>query len=276
MMSQVVDPISNVSMNVTDQRPVRDIPIWLTAVILLLCIGGGGWLVWKFTRTDVPGPITIAAGNPRSALVKNFRASEEGGGSGAARPGKRQDDDTDGVKSLTPNRSWRVRAGNAYMFVNVGRKGELEISPNYRSIYTPEQNQLVIMRQRLIQDEAMRDFIKITPDQLTRLRAVPAPEGMKMAPEEKAKLTELFGAYRSAKDAKVQEEAEKALVAALDEVGKKRFEETRQYMVKRVEAIQSALTPDQIKQFNVGSNPASAPPVPGALGTPGGVQNIRK
>jgi hypothetical protein len=253
----------------SEAPPVRDIPIWLTLLILLLCIGGGGWVVWKYTNTNPPEPITIAPGHPRAALVKNWRPSEDGGGGGPSRgPRKNQDDDSDGVKSLTPNRSWRVRAGNAYMFVNVGRKGDLEISPNYRSIYTPEQNQLVIMRQRLLQDEAMREFIKVAPDQLAKLKNVPAPEGMKMGADEKKKLDELFQAYRNAKDSKAQEAAEKSLVSALDEVGKKRFEETKAYMVKRVEAIQSALTPDQIKLFNEGANRAAAaptPPAPAAL-----------
>jgi hypothetical protein len=242
----------------SEQRPVRDIPIWLTLLILLLCIGGGGWVVWKYTNTNPPEPITIAPGSPRAALVKNWRPSEDGGGVNRG-PRRNQDDDTDGVKALTANKSWRVRAGNAYMFVNVGRKGDLEISPNYRSIYTPEQNQLVIMRQRLLQDDAMREFIKITPEQLAKLKSVPPPEGMKMGADEKKKLEDAFQAYRSAKDSKAQEAAEKAVVAALDEIGKRRFEETKAYMVKRVEAIQSAVTPDQIKLFHEGSSRAAVP-----------------
>ena len=250
-MSQAVHPASTPAP--TTDKPVRDIPVWLTAVILLLCIGGGGFLVWKYASTNTPEPITIAPGNPRTALVKNYRP--EGATERTAK--KTQDDDTDGIKALTPNRSWRVRAGNAYMFVNLSRKNELEISPNYRSIYTPEQNQLVIMRQRLLQDDAMRDFLKVTPDQLAKLRSVPPPEGMKMPPDEKKKLTDLFEAFRSATDSAAQASAEKAVVAALDEIGKKRFEETKAYMLKRVEAIQSALTPDQINLFNKG--PSSSP-----------------
>src|SRR5688572_17692106 len=264
-MSHVVGPVSTPAAH---EQPVRDIPVWLTAVILVLCIGGGGWLVWKYTTTNAPEPITIAAGNPRAALVKNWKPGDDSAGVSRT-PRKVQDDDTDGVKALTPNRSWRVRSGNAYMFVNVNRKNELEISPNYRSIYTPEQNQMVIMRQRLLQDDAMREHIKVTPDQMNKLRGVPPPEGMKMAPEEKKKLTDLFEAYRSAKDSTAQAEAEKAVVAALDDIGKKRFEETKTYMVQRVQAIQSALTPDQIKSFNEGSNkpaiPAGNPASPGAL-----------
>jgi hypothetical protein len=254
-MSQVVHP--NPITQAAEQRPVRDIPVWLTIVILLLCIGGGGWLVWKYTKTNAPGPIVIAPGNPRAALVKNWRPSDDAGM--ALRTARRnQDDDSDGVKALTPNRSWRVKAGNAYMFVNLTRKNEAEITPNYRSIYTPEQNQLVIMRQRLMQDDAMREFIKVTPEQLAKLRTVPPPEGMKMTPDEKKKLTDLFEAYRAAKESKAQEVAEKVLVANLDEIGKKRFEETKAYMVKRVEAIQAAITPDQIKLFNDGSTKAGA------------------
>jgi hypothetical protein len=236
-----------------DQPPVRDIPVWLTLVILVLCIGGGGWLVWKYTNTNAPGPIVITASNPRAALVKNWRPDDASANPAAMRtPRKTQDDDSDGVKALTPNRSWRVRAGNAYMSVSLNRKNEIELSTNYRSFYTPEQNQLVIMRQRLLQDQAMRDMIKMTEDQLAKLKTVPPPEGMKMADDEKKKLIDLFNAYRLAKDPKSQEAAEKAVVAALDEIGKKRFEETRAYMIKRVEAIQTAMTPDQIKQFHQG------------------------
>src|SRR5688572_1537804 len=242
-----------------DQPPVRDIPVWLTLVILLLCIGGGGWLVWKYTNTNAPGPIVITPSNPRAALVKNWKPEDANAANTAAlrtprrTPQQQQDDDSDGIKPLTPNRSWRVRAGNAYMSVSVGRKGDLELSTNYRSFYTPEQNTLVIMRQRLLQDQAMRDMIKLTDEQLDKLKKVPPPEGMKMSDDEKKKLIDLFNAYRAAaNNPKAMEAAEKAVVAALDEIGKKRFEETKTYMVNRVQAIQTAMTPDQIKQFHQG------------------------
>ena len=243
-----------------DQPPVRDIPVWLTLVILLLCIGGGGWLVWKYTNTNAPGPIVITPSNPRAALVKNWKPEDASTANTAAmrtsrRPTQQQDDDSDGIKPLAPNRSWRVRAGNAFMSVSVGRKNpnDLELSTNYRSFYTPEQNQIVIMRQRLIQDQAMRDMIKLTDEQLDKLKKVPPPEGMKMSDDEKKKLIDLFNAYRAAaNNPNAMEAAEKAVVAALDEIGKKRFEETKSYMVKRVEAIQTAMTPDQVKQFHQG------------------------
>jgi hypothetical protein len=240
-----------------DQPPVRDIPVWLTLVILLLCVGGGGWLVWKYTNTNAPGPIVITPSNPRAALVKNWRPEDAGSASAAAmrttRRPQQQDDDTDGIKPLTPNRSWRVRAGTAYMTFNIGKKGDAELtSANYRTFYTTEQNQLVIMRQRLLQDQAMRDMIKLTDEQLAKLKGVPPPEGMKMSDDEKKKLTGLFEAYRAAKDGKSQQAAEAAVVAALNEIGTRRFEETKAYMVKRVEAIQTAMTPDQIKQFHQG------------------------
>jgi hypothetical protein len=43
----------------TQESNTRDIPVWLTGLVLILCIGGGSYMVWSFLRDQPRQVATI-------------------------------------------------------------------------------------------------------------------------------------------------------------------------------------------------------------------------
>src|SRR4051812_22472758 len=242
------------------QPKTRDIPIWLTGVVLILCIVGGGWLVRWYTRepgtlaVDVPleNQATVAANaKVRTELAMpggNGRAQRDLGFAGAV----------DGVRaSGTSGKAWIVRSGDATMYVSQGRNGQFELNPSYISKkLTPEQAQVLMMRRRLMTDPAMREQIQLTADQLEALRKVEDFRGMVIEPTDRAKLTSLFQAWRTAPG----DATEKPLVAALTDVAKRAAAPTQAFDASRVDQVRKIVTPEQVKRFNDGAAPQNAAP----------------
>jgi hypothetical protein len=251
------------------QPKTRDIPVWLTGLVLILCVIGGGWLVRWYTRdggaqtVDVPleSPAAAAAAakfrGPLAGYAPNGgrpqRAGQPGGGTG------------DGVRSAgRGNDAWSVRAGEATMYVALNRRGQLDLSPSYvRQALTPEQAQVLLMRRRLLMDPSAREQVKLTESQLEALKKVDDFRGMVMDAADRAKLGQLFEAWRTAPGDKTA--AERALVAGLAETAKRCAAPTKAFDAGRVEQVKKILTPEQVKRFNEGLVPAvpgAAPPQP--------------
>jgi len=250
------------------QPKTRDIPIWLTGVVLILCIVGGGWLVRWYTRdagtlaVDVPleDQSTVAAnakvrtqlalpgGNPRAQRDLGFAAA------------------VDGVKaSGNSGKAWIVRSGDATMYVSQGRNGQLDLNPSYiTQKLTPEQAQVLMMRRRLMTDAAMRDQIHLTAEQLEALRKVEDFRGMVIEPTDRAKLTSLFQAWRTAPG----DATEKPLLAALVDVAKRAATPTQAFDASRVEQVRKIVSPDQVKRFNEGPTPQGTPATPPSTAKP--------
>jgi hypothetical protein len=253
------------------QPKTRDIPIWLTGIVLVLCIVGGGWLVRWYTRdagkqtVEVPleDPATLAA----NAKFRGPLAGYTPGGNGRAqRDGFFGSGPVDGVRASGNNgKAWMVRSGDATMYVALGKKGEVEISPSYaQQKLTPEQAQVLLMRRRLMTDAAMREQVQLSAQQLEALRKVEDFRGMVIDPTDRAKLTSLFEAWRKAPGGAT----EKPLVTALADVAKRAAAPTQAFDASRVEQVRKVLTPDQVKRFNEGPSPqpggTPTPPPPAA------------
>ena len=244
------------------QPKTRDIPIWLTGIVLILCIVGGGWLVRWYSRDTgtqaIEVPLEDSAAVAANARVRgqlgmpggNPRAQRDNGGFFAAA--------VDGVKpSGTSGKAWIVRSGDATMYVSQGRNGQLDLNPSYvTQKLTPEQAQVLMMRRRLMTDAAMREQIQLTAAQLESLRKVEDFRGMVIEPTDRAKLTSLFQAWRTSPG----DATEKPLVAALADVAKRAAGPTQAFDASRVEQVRKILTPDQVKRFNAGPTPPNGTP----------------
>lgn len=250
------------------QPKTRDIPIWLTGVVLILCIVGGGWLVRWYTRE----PGTLAVNVPledQATIAANAKVRSQlsmpGGNPRAQRDGGLFSPAVDGVKaSGNSGKAWIVRSGDATMYVSQGRNGQFELNPSYiTQKLTPEQAQVLMMRRRLMTDTAMREQIQLTAEQLEALRKVEDFRGMVIEPTDRAKLASLFQAWRTAPG----DATEKPLLAALIDVAKRAAGPTQAFDASRVEQVRKIVTPDQVKRFNEGpmppnGTPGTPPPAP--------------
>jgi hypothetical protein len=245
-------------------QQVRDIPVWLTAIILLLCIGGGGWLIRWYLQKDKPGQTVTLADDKLPANVKAWKNAQGGGPGNQGRPQRinafqaTPQKTGDGIHELN-KKSWRVISGKTVMQVNLGRKDELDISPYYApQLRTAEEAELATIRMSILNDATWRETLNITPEQMAKLKKVPVSLGMKIDEADKAKLANLFKAWQKAND----KATEKAVVAGLDEVGKKCEGPTKEYEAQRAQAVRDALTPEQLKLYREGgtAKPAGAKP----------------
>lgn len=255
------------------QPKTRDIPIWLTGVVLILCIVGGGWLVRWYSRDPGTQAIEVPLEDP-AAVAANAKVRGQlglpGGNARAQRDNGFFSAAVDGVKaSGNSGKAWIVRSGDATMYVSQGRTGQLDLNPSYvTQKLTPEQAQVLMMRRRLLTDAAMREQIQLAAAQLEALRKVEDFRGMVIEPTDRAKLSSLFQAWRTAPG----DATEKPLLAALVEVAKRAAGPTQTFDASRVEQVRKILTPDQVKRFNEGpaAAPSAPPPAPAAKPVAGG------
>jgi hypothetical protein len=251
------------------QPKTRDIPIWLTGVVLILCIVGGGWLVRWYSRDPGTQAIEVPL-EDQAAVAANARVRGQlgmpGGNARAQRDAGFFAAAVDGVKaSGTSGKAWIVRSGDATMYVSQGRNGQLDLNPSYvTQKLTPEQAQVLMMRRRLMTDAAMREQIQLTAQQLESLRKVEDFRGMVIEPTDRAKLTSLFQAWRTSPG----DATEKPLVAALAEVAKRAAGPTQAFDASRVEQVRKIITPDQVKRFNEGPAPQPGTPATPATAKP--------
>jgi hypothetical protein len=251
------------------ETKTRDIPVWLTGLILILCVGGGSYLVWQSLRDQPPQvveipPDKLAAANLGGRSLRGGDGALAGGGPRNLAPVVNRD--ADGVHQLRGN-SYRAKIGNTVMTVNASSAGRFDMNPGYATpVRSAEEAELGVLRMSVIQDANWQQTLNVTPQQVAALRKVPPQLNMRIEPADRTRLTDLWKAYRDA-GASEKPAAEKAVLAALDEIGKKNLQATKDYEAARAKAIRDVFTPEQIKAYREGTNskpaaPAATPATP--------------
>jgi Spy/CpxP family protein refolding chaperone len=240
------------------QSKTRDIPIWLTGMVLLLCIGGGGWLIMWYMRDNPNRVVEIPEDKSVNYATGNGGRAWRTQGAGQAAPRIRINPDADGIQASSKT-SYRAKVGNTLILINSNGGNRTDFVPQYLNARSPEQADLSMMRMSLLSDSNWREHLKLTEEQLAQLRnKVPPPQVMKLDPQDSLRLAGLWKTYQNAVSS-AKPAAEKAFLAAVDEIGKKNIPAYKEYEAKRAEAIKAALTPEQIKLYRSAGG-TKAPP----------------
>src|SRR5687768_4812523 len=121
--------------------PVRGIPGWASALIILLCLGAGSWLTWTFV---------MAGGAGGRIVVLDYA------------PG-------DGVNRQGPD-AWRINAGAGVVTVRKGGgpRGQyaFEFFFDRYEFLTPDQVEVLTKTRRLVMDRAFARELGVTPSQM--------------------------------------------------------------------------------------------------------------
>lgn len=234
-------------MTITDRNAPAETPkegmtpqtrttIAVVALLACLLIGGGivYWLL--FGSSPKRRVVTVDPKEQAAAMrgpVMNVRQRRDG-------PGIIKNDDEWIVRSTTGEMRLRDKAAGAndpvYRFPD-GLK------------LPPEQVSLLAGRFRILNDQAMAEEWKVTPEQTEKLKQLQIG-GAAMTPSQSQRdeLWKLWQAYTGAKDqAKI--DAQKKLVDKLDEVAKSLFEPARQQYTAKLEQIKKILTPEQVQMI---------------------------
>jgi hypothetical protein len=220
--------------------PRKQIPRWVSVIVVLLFVAGGAWLVWAYLggRAWFGQPETFGESDPPSAHMRDAPAMP------------------DGIRQVRPD-VWMVRAGGVGMNVRKQRDGTVSLSPYYQSGIDPAQQSVLSARWRLPRDQAMAKAVGATSDQIARLRKLPGAGGggwggnggaIEMEPGDSDQLKKLWSAYASA-DGAARDQAEAELIAGLTDLGARRMDATKRANDERVAQVQSILTPEQLRKF---------------------------
>src|SRR5690349_14737898 len=69
------------------QRPTHDLPLWLTGLVLLLCVSGGTWLIMKLLKDQPSRHVEIPLDKLNGSAHAASLPRAPGGGSGSGRTG---------------------------------------------------------------------------------------------------------------------------------------------------------------------------------------------
>ncbi len=244
----------NVTSELQDPRPRErgQIPAWISAVIVLLCIAGGvAFLVWQM-RGGGSVTETVMLSNPVDAGA-SARAER------AARPERRTDGQRNAgrrgvlVDAAAPD---GVHAGPRQSMVVKSGKTAIQVSQNngepvfygyYFNLPTPAgSTELMQIRGAVLNDPTWAKTLGVSSAQLEKLRGASRGPGMVLDDADVSRLRELWKAWDLATD---KSGAEKAIVAAVAEVGEKNRGATQQAMEERIAAIRAVFTPEQLAKY---------------------------
>ncbi len=245
------------------ESKTRDIPIWLTALVLILSIGGGTALIWWYMKKDDQRQVVEIPEDKSIPAGKQFKGLMNGGGGNNGRNAMftrgQTDLNVDGIHEYGRSGfNYRVKIGNTLMNVTYSNANRFEVVPQYSSLREPEQIEMTSMRLSMLADATWRETLQITDAQLEKLRKVPAPQNMPIEPAEKAKLVELWKAYHDG-PAPAKPDAEKALLATLDQIGKAHLDAAKKFEADRAAAIRAVFTPEQLQKYHDAGGARPAP-----------------
>lgn len=219
----------------------KSMPIWLSALIILLCLGGEAWLVrWYIAepparmRSPVDPSLAASARNRAPTRIDPRVRSQ------------RVDPPADAV-TAEGNDAWSVRSSNATMRIFIRDNQTLyRFGYNQTTYATSEQIAMNMLIRDVVTKPEIATKINATPEQVEKLRAQTSAIGIKMDEADKQKLIGLWGAYIQASGA-AKNDVSRMLVATLTQVADKSLPATRAAVEERANLIKSVLTPEQLK-----------------------------
>jgi hypothetical protein len=228
-------------MNPQQTQP-KPLSPWIAVPLILLCLGGGGWMAHWYISTDqlthestVLGP---ASNTPN--LRFNRPAPPD-----AAPPIQRAD----------PNGNiWWVHSREATAKIQSAGKGQpitvLAVNYNNRGFVPQEQYNMLLAARRIARDETVAKNLNLTDDQTRKLRTMTGMINMATQQADIDLLTSLWAEYQAADQPADKLAVQTKLVDALTEIARKSVDPTKAAVADRAANIKAVLTDDQWKQFD--------------------------
>jgi len=239
--------------------PVKQIPVWLSTVVVLAFLAGGGWFTWWYINAPSHSNAGVV-GSDDGASIFGWNAAR----SSRRNPGARASGGTAPRFVHETDDKFRIETSTVYMEIPKSKAASaaptIDVDFTRRELlYTPEQKDVVLAAVRIQRDGAVRNFLKVTPEQLQKLIQIPAPP-LPLTDADRKQLTDLWTAYQSAADGSPKEEAERKLVSTLNQIGDKALTSAKTAAADRAEAIKKVLTPEQLDGFrNMAKRSAPSP-----------------
>jgi hypothetical protein len=233
------DPIPEAAM-------VRSTPKWVGVMIAVVLVGSmaGGAGLWAWSYYSRPDQKTLTEVSGSSASRTIIRSSPV--------------TVTQYPKAFATNvrqqaaNTYEVAAGDFYLIASrttaaAGADWRVQLGYRKSDLLTEDQKAARMAQSRFTMDTAYAEAMKVTEEQMTKLKALPtilltSPTFVANAAD-LAKLKDLWVPFFAApKDST-------ALVKAVEEAGRKNLASSRTALEESVKKIQAILTPEQIAAF---------------------------
>jgi hypothetical protein len=228
------------SMTLDANQPadIKPLPAWASVLVILLCLGGGGWMIHWYAWTD-------SISHEATILDQNAVTPRQ-----AARPARNRPAPVDqpAVRQQDQN-TWWVHSPEAAMLISQPSGNPPVITAiNYVNYdFVPQENKnRIIYARRIVADSAMSSALKIAPEQLAKMKKLTSQIRMVTESADQDELKALWVEYQASTD---KPAVSTKLVQALSALAKKSVDRTRQAAADRAEKIKAVLTDDQWKQF---------------------------
>lgn len=260
---------------IESKPPVRQIPLWLTIPLILVCLGAGGWFLHWYWKTQVNGTASASSvyiDNPEPDTQAGTRANLRGPRGGGGGPPM-----ADGIYDRG-NRTI-IRAGEYLLIAQPSVDGKTTTMSLRHNGPAPAKNNDLIVAQRLASDPATARTIGVSPAQLKQLRPLihtPAIAAslrgggeLAMEPADLQRLQALCKAYTAAGAGAAKTAAQEQVLKAVAETGGKSMNAQNDAVAKAVAEVHKIITNDQFRAFAefqaTGTAPKlAAPPKPAA------------
>lgn len=248
------------------------LPLGVSVALILVAIGGGGWFVWNFWK----GLQTAGAGSVVSVdeTPQEYQRTIWGD---VAR--QRQQDrvqqqlnaaDYVRERPRAQGGGWEIKGGRTRVtvmkFNNRTRINADSLDPTF---ITAEARQLLALRARGANEDAVAKHLKLTDDQRKALNAIPRGAGYTITDPLRQTLERLFAEWETAAEGEKAAKAD-ALTKAVRELEAEQAEKTKAELASRAQKVKEIVTEEQIKAFaDMGrAGGGGAPAAPAAPGTP--------
>ncbi len=228
----------------TEPNEKRSSRIWLSVLIVLLCLGGGAWFIGWYVGTPIAsGPVIVGDAQVDPAPNRNVNRGQN-------RPNRQPAGDVRELPATSAGKRWQVRSGVSIMQVvqAAGQAASFTYTYNNPRFLNDAQRDTWMMFYRLRFDRAMADHVKLTDEQKKKLADVSTTLDMRVSDADKAKLAEAWAAYHAA-EVGGKEKAAETVTNVLREVSRTSLEPTRTDFDARIAVIRSILTDEQIQAY---------------------------
>ena len=212
--------------------------------MLALCLAACGWFIWWYLFGSLPTTRTVKV-DPQQVRQETVRGA------------LRQAANFRGIR-ISGNGEWTVYCTAGTILIRK-EKNDYRVRPFYylAMLLTPTERQLAIAHQRLRSDEAMARQVGLTKEQVQQLRKL-QPPAMKLSDADQQNLKTLWIVYVQAGAGAPQQAAEKALLAAYDDVARASLEPSTQAARALIVELKPIITDEMVAKVNGTSGTAKA------------------
>jgi hypothetical protein len=215
------------------------VPRWVGVMVAVVLVGGfvGGGALWALTQFMKPNPaeLTEVDAPIQARIAAQIRA---------------QPPPSDGITQPRPG-TYQVRAGEVLMFATKPANAadwSLRCQYNKSDLVPVDQLAALTARLRLANDTVYAKFLKVTDDQIAKLKEIPAVSNvgeMVLSPDDQARIKALWTQYIAAP----KPDLEQTIVKSLQEMGQRSLAPTRAAITARADKIKTILSAEQIAPF---------------------------